>query len=1161
MFRFSNGLAQTNIVLNSYHGESSVQASQSITLSDGFHVPNGSNFTASIVYSPLQICRPIQDYVVSNRNYVQNFAPMVPGIKSLSDIYTKNTCEVASSISFFDGLGRQLQNIKVAASENGYDIVRAFEYDENGREKIKYLPYADINGGIGDYKEFALNKNHGAMKFYNPPGTSGSQQSSGIIRTPNPYSETVFEPSPLNRTIEQGFPGADWQIQSGHTNKVAYDFNEPNEVKLWTVNGSACISNGFFTENELFKTVTKDENWIEGKGGTQEEFKDKSGRTVLKKVWLDETNAASTYYLYDDFENLRYVLPPGVTGNAFEEGDSQFNAYIYAYHYDKKQRLTEKKIPGKGWEEMVYNAVNQLVLKRDAKQKLNNKWNFFKYDVMGRDILSGLLSSSDSRTAWQNRLDTDSQHPLWESRDNLNANNSETGYTANSLPAQNDLNATYTIDRYLNIKYYDDYLFHGSTVSTGTHTSRTRGLLTGERTNILNSATMLLTTVYFDEKGNPIKKTEQNHLGGSDVSELSYAFTGSVTSSYKTHTAGNNLTTISNTYSYDRLGRKTSVAQNINQKGWVIVSKYDYNDIGQLKTKFIHSVDNGTTFLQKTDYSYNERGWLRSSNADKFKQTLNYVPSELQNGAQANYNGNISQQIYFGDHSGQRSFNYSYDKLNRLENSVYSNGSLLNEKLSYDIMGNILSLERGTSGNPIIYQYEENNKSNKLSNVSGGLSGGFVYDTNGNLIEDGTKNGTAYLTYNDLNLPSTVTGSTSATYTYDAGGKKLHSAQGNFERDYINEINYQNGILSFIITEEGKAVRIGTTDDYRYEYNLKDHLGNIRVSIDDQGNNTARVIQENEYYAFGMVKPGGYLFGDKNNYLYNGKELLEVLGEFDYGARFYNPVIGRFNVVDRFAEKYDPLTPYSYTANNPINFLDHNGDYIIITGADSQGHQYSVMYENGNAYHYSKNKDGSLTRGGKYDGKNDFIENTVADLNEIGSSKYGKSLIGDLQDSKETVDIKFLAGEQQSYDDKRNSIGYNQGNGGVHDGVAFNKSFIKLGHELSHAWDDLIGRSDLMHTNIGGTKWTERNAVRFENYLRAMSGETNMRMNYGDNALGFGSSNPGYFKNYSFPLRKNEIYKRITTSNSVLQDNTRVDQNIQWRYDTRLQKFTSGYIK
>jgi RHS repeat-associated protein len=95
--------------------------------------------------------------------------------------------------------------------------------------------------------------------------------------------------------------------------------------------------------------------------------------------------------------------------------------------------------------------------------------------------------------------------------------------------------------------------------------------------------------------------------------------------------------------------------------------------------------------------------------------------------------------------------------------------------------------------------------------------------------------------------------------------------------------------------------------------------------------NTGQIerLQSDDYYAFGLRKSGQPV-SLNNKYLYNGKELQEELGQYDYGARFYDPVIGRFNVIDRFAEKYDGLSPYQYGANNPILNMDINGDSLWV---------------------------------------------------------------------------------------------------------------------------------------------------------------------------------------------------------------------------------------
>ena len=93
-------------------------------------------------------------------------------------------------------------------------------------------------------------------------------------------------------------------------------------------------------------------------------------------------------------------------------------------------------------------------------------------------------------------------------------------------------------------------------------------------------------------------------------------------------------------------------------------------------------------------------------------------------------------------------------------------------------------------------------------------------------------------------------------------------------------------------------------------------------------------MEESNYYPFGLKHQGyndGSLlndFGTNYNYKYNGKELQET-GMYDYGARFYMPDIGRFGILDRFNEKFPSNTVYSYASNNPILFIDKNGDYAV----------------------------------------------------------------------------------------------------------------------------------------------------------------------------------------------------------------------------------------
>ena len=81
-----------------------------------------------------------------------------------------------------------------------------------------------------------------------------------------------------------------------------------------------------------------------------------------------------------------------------------------------------------------------------------------------------------------------------------------------------------------------------------------------------------------------------------------------------------------------------------------------------------------------------------------------------------------------------------------------------------------------------------------------------------------------------------------------------------------------------------------------------------------------------DYYAFGMQYQSNLVAGTpKNRYLYNGKELQDGLQLYDYGARLYDPVIGRWNAIDPLADEFDNVSPYNYGMNNPMLYMDPLG--------------------------------------------------------------------------------------------------------------------------------------------------------------------------------------------------------------------------------------------
>ena len=127
-----------------------------------------------------------------------------------------------------------------------------------------------------------------------------------------------------------------------------------------------------------------------------------------------------------------------------------------------------------------------------------------------------------------------------------------------------------------------------------------------------------------------------------------------------------------------------------------------------------------------------------------------------------------------------------------------------------------------------------------------------------------------------------------------------------------------------------------TAFDWRYEYAIRDHLGNTRLMFTDKdGDGTieqgaGEILQENHYYPFGMRMDGRWQNDASvadNAYQYNGKELNEDFGLdwLDYGARWYDPAVGRWGAVDPLAGDYESWSPFNYVLGNPIGLVDPDG--------------------------------------------------------------------------------------------------------------------------------------------------------------------------------------------------------------------------------------------
>ena len=608
----------------------------------------------------------------------------------------------------------------------------------------------------------------------------------------------------------------------------------------------------------------------------------------------------------------------------------------------------------------------------------------------------------------------------------------------------------------------------------------------------------LYTAYYYDIQGRVTRTVQTNLLGGYDKEETVYTFDGRPQKVTRTHTASGKTTqTEVYDYTYDHAARLTKVEHTLNGNK-VTLATYTYDELGRLQSKTPHG-----NAANKLTYSYNIRGWLTYISGNKFMQELFYIGGV----GTPQYNGNISSMTWrSGDESALRGYQFTYDGLDRLTLAKYGENpamdryyDIFNEKVTaYDKNGNILGLQRnGQLGAGDNYGMIDNLtftlNGNQLSRVDDAVgtaeyNGGFefrdavqqadeyAYDANGNLTKDLNRN-ISNIEYNFLNLPSKVTftdGST-ITYVYAADGTKLrtvHNIGGTTTTtDYCGNVVYENGTQKYLLTEEGYV----TLADNRYHYYLKDHQGNNRVVVD--GNGTVEEV--NHYYPFGGVFA---LTSSVQPYKYNGKELdtKNGLNWYDYGARHYDPSIGRFTTMDPMAKDYYGISPYTYCLNEPIRLIDPDGKKVRI-GTFWQRVAASLGFEN----YVTKvtrqleqnNMDSRRIQAAYAQLENSELEFKILPLSEspLGVKK-GNHVIPDAP-----VDVR---GKKQGA-----TMYYDPNMGKTVSGIE-REPRIGLAHETGHLEDFMNGKVIPIHENDSKDmrdikmELNERTSLEFENEIR-----------------------------------------------------------------------------
>ena len=786
----------------------------------------------------------------SNVNFVRSFTPRTEISSPASVTISSNKNDVSISTEYLDGLGRPIQTVVRAGggrSSRDEDLVQPVAYDAYGRQVKEYLPYA-ANTATGAYRPNALVEQY---RFYTSTGPSD------IAKSDYPYAERQYEASPLNRVLRQAAPGENWRIGSGHEVEMQYLVNTTNEVRQWTASNNlsvAALSGGtYYGVGELYKTVTVDEN-----DHTTTEFVNKEGQTVLKRVQGPD-GSQDTYYVYDDYNLLRFVLPPEaskqLSSNTAQVSNTAFvEQQLYVYTYDSRRRMTSKQVPGGGITRMIYDRWDRLVLTQSPRlrQDNNKQWLYTKYDNLNRPIVTGIYTASqdesDLRTAAMNAT---GHHERFITSD-LN-------YTLNeSFPVTTGTTAR-------TVTYYDDYQFthasYGNFSAQGTpHRSQVQGQVTGTRVRQLGNRDWLQSVTYYDEQQRPILHLQRNHLGATDRRKTTYrnAVNSEVVATEFKHQTTLAEHTVRERYLYDHQGRLKRTWHRLDNESEVVLSTQSYNALGAVGSKALH-VSSGSA-RQSINYRYNIRGWLTHIN--DLNQAGSYFNQELYYDfgfEEKQHNGNIAGVQWNRAGSKSHAYGYLYDPVNRITGADYRDqatgswattpGAFSVDKVGYDQNGNIEQLKRYGLLDERLHLLDDLSYSyqgNRLRAVqdAGEAGAGFVdgakatdeysYDEAGNLLSDKNKNITGIAYDPVLNLPLRIdfANGSRLEYVYDATGTKLQQkvvqvGGKSKTTDYVQGFHYEDSKLSFLRHNEGRLMM----EDRAYHYDLKDHLGNSRVTF------------------------------------------------------------------------------------------------------------------------------------------------------------------------------------------------------------------------------------------------------------------------------------------------------------------------------------------
>ncbi len=800
------------------------------------------------------------------------------------------------STQYADGMGKVIQSQTI----DGDGVILSMPYyDDLGRQAVNFKPIKLDSHTLYYHPELVTSFDW-ANGSYDGQMNDFHDDDGGFN-----YTRKIFDNTPLSRVTEEGLPGSDFNIGSGH--EITYEYT-PDA-------GDVYVEIGFDPTIHRIQKITNSDDI------TSVVIKDKLGKTLLKQL-KDETTP--TTYVYDEYGNVETIYLP----NYYDETILGYDNFKIEMTYDHFGRMKTKTTPDAGTSTYIYNENNgQLRFMQDALGASGNRYNYFKYDDLGRVLEEGYFVFTGTLENLQNDAnnfpDYPSDQPTWRKKYHYDRNG-ESGLFENLK------------GRIWRVETNNDDVVDSEVIETFT----------------------------YDLYGNILQKdiqVIQYHESNVYSTQYEYDLMGNVT---KIHYPDGETTVV---YTYNHLGQLISVGSEANPEEYAM---YTYNIDGSMNTEMLNETET-------RQFTYNSQGWLTDIVGTNFEEHIDYIHGYLDGISRYDNNiGNITEtftRVTGTQMTTQSRYQYdNYGQMTGYEQSIIDDKL---EYISYDPNGNIL-----TKGDKT---YTYHSGTNKVQNTDGS-GDDYIYDANGNVTVSNPKyiKALQYDPYSQMttrieknlhNLSFHYDGANRRVFKeysyylesavrsvaenpeeedkYIKTTSKTDEVMGQYDGyddtqiigkmipgghwEYLSTL-YLHGENEYPLVEYTKGTSLTETKQvFIYgatglvasksstdtNYYVKDHLGSTRVVF----NETGGIVTSCVYRPFGSEA-----FTDVNangiSYTYTGQEDDNEIGLMNYRARMYDAELGRFYAMDPAGQF---ASPYLYAANNPIVMVDPDGEFII----------------------------------------------------------------------------------------------------------------------------------------------------------------------------------------------------------------------------------------